>query len=171
MHQDMLAMNAIASDPGGQNWIHDERAGGSVGQRIVLTPQYLVRESRGYLGGTQTVIPVASILAFHAVAVEYVSLTSRRAGPSRFMVRYRAPDGRESNETWMVDVTAQTFRALYSALQRIRPDATPRGLTNDQAHGRVGQWSLGKIVLVAIVVAVLVPRLPVMGLIAWAVFG
>ncbi len=142
-------------------WIHDERTPTGLGQIITLTPTELRRESKGALGGgLQVIIPVQALRGFYSVAYQYVSVTgsSRGAGPSQFLVSWTGADGVVKSDTWMVDVSAPTFRKLLEGLATLKPDANLLGLPSDEAHRRLGKTSLKKVqsMTIAIVLGVVV---------------
>lgn len=154
-------------------WIHDERTPTGLGQIITLTATELSRESKGALGGgLQVRIPVQSLRGFYAVAYQHVSLTgASRPGPSQFLVSWTGPDGAQKNDTWMVDVSAPTFRKLLEGLAQLKPDANLLGLPIDEAHRRLGTTSLQKTqrVTIIVVLAVVLGLLLCLGTVALGV--
>lgn len=131
--------------------VHDERFG-ELGPVYTLSPEWLLMESRGALGGgLRKAIPVASIVGFYTVVYQFQgALTGRDMGASeQFLIAWR--DGQKTNrETWIVNVNAPSFRQLLDALAALRPDASLLGLPSSEAHSRLGMTRMTSTALIVV---------------------
>ena len=158
-----------------QQWVHDERTPGGLGQVVTLTTTELRRESKGALGGgLSVVIPIAALRGFYAIAYHYVSVGggNPRPGPSQFLVAWTDANGALRNDTWMVDVGMPSFRALLEALKQLKPDANLLALPPDEAHRRLGVASLSNVQGTTIKIVLAVVLVPMglcllLGIVAW----